>query len=120
MRRCPAAGHVTRNGTRIPIPGCDTGCFNAIYAADGQGGPLDAAPYGEVYDGSSLVMTTELTPGGPRSQSILTYSQATDPTSPWYDNMTKLYSQKKWVSLPYTAAQLAQDHGEKSETVTVP
>ena len=34
--------------------------------------------------------------------------------------MTKLYSQKKWVSLPYTAAQLAQDHGAKSETVTVP
>ena len=27
--------HVTRDGTRIPIPGCDTGCFNAIYAADG-------------------------------------------------------------------------------------
>ncbi len=112
--------HVTRNGTRIPIPGCDTGCFNAIYAADGGGGPLDAAPYGEVYDGSSLVMTTELTPGGPVSQGILTYSQATDPTSPWYDNMTKLYSQKKWVSLPFTAAQLAHDHGAKSETVAAP
>jgi acyl-homoserine-lactone acylase len=112
--------HVTRNGTRIPIPGCDTGCFNAIYAADGQGGPLAAAPYGEVYDGSSLVMTTELTPSGPVSQGILTYSQATDPTSPWYDNLTKLYSQKKWVVLPYTAAQLAQVHGAKSETVTAP
>ena len=112
--------HVTRNGTRIPIPGCDTGCFNAIYAADGGGGPLDAAPYGEVYEGSSLVMTTELTPGGPVSQGILTYSQATDSTSPWYDNMTKLYSQKKWVSLPFTAAQLAQDHGAKSETVVAP
>ncbi len=109
--------HATRNGTKIPIPGCDTGCFNAIYAADGQGGPLDAAPYGEVFEGSSLVMTTELTPGGPVAQGILTYSQATDPTSPWYDNMTKLYSQKKWVPLPYTAAQLAQDHGTKTETV---
>ncbi len=110
--------HVTRHGTKIPIPGCDTGCFNAIYAADGQGGPLNAAPYGEVYDGSSLVMTTELTPGGPVSQGILTYSQATNPTSPWYDNMTKLYSQKKWISLPYTTAQLAKDHGAESETVT--
>lgn len=109
--------HVTRNGTRIPIPGCDTGCFNAIYAADGTGGPLNAAPYGGVYDGSSLVLTTELTPGGPVSQGILTYSQATDPTSPWYDNMTKLYSQKKWVPLPYSASQLAQDHGTRTVTV---
>ena len=112
--------HVTRRGVRIPIPGCDTGCFNAIYAADGQGGPLDAAAYGEVYDGSSLVMTTELTPTGPEAQGILTYSQATDPTSPWYDNMTTLYSQKKWVSLPYTTEQLAQDHGARSVTLQAP
>jgi len=109
--------HVTRNGTRIPIPGCNTGCFNVINAADGQGGPLDAAPYGEVYRGSSLVLTTELTPAGPVAQGILTYSQATDPTSPWYDNMTTLYSQKKWVPLPYAAAQLAQDHEAKTVTV---
>ncbi len=109
--------HATRNGVKIPIPGCDTGCFNAIYAADGQGGPLSAAPYGEVYDGSSMVMTTELTKSGPVSQGILTYSQATDPTSPWFANMTKLYSQKKWVPLAYTAAQLAQDHG--AHTITV-
>jgi acyl-homoserine-lactone acylase len=112
--------HVTRNGARIPIPGCDTGCFNAIYAADGQGGPLDAAPYGEVYEGSSLVMTTELTPTGPVAQGILTYSEATDPTSPWYDNMTTLYSQKKWVSLPYTAEQLARDRGARSVTLSAP
>ena len=103
--------HATRNGVRIPIPGCDTGCFNAIYSADGQGGPLDAAPYGEVYDGSSLVMTTELTPNGPVSQGILTYSQATDPTSPWYANMTKFYSKGLWVPLPYTSAQLARAGG---------
>jgi acyl-homoserine-lactone acylase len=61
-----------RHGSKIPIPGCDTGCFNAIYASDGLGGPLDDAPYGEVYDGSSLVMTTELTPNGPKSEGILT------------------------------------------------
>ncbi|HEY5334784.1 MAG TPA: penicillin acylase family protein, partial [Mycobacteriales bacterium] len=110
--------HADRNGTNIPIPGCDTGCFNAIYANDGQGGPLSSAPYGEVYDGSSLVMTTELTPKGPVSQGILTYSQATDPTSPWYANLTKLYSQKKWVDLPFTQAQLAKDKGAHTVTVS--
>ena len=51
-----------------------------------------------------------LTPGGPQSQGILTYSQASDPTSPWYSNMTKLYAQARWVSLPYTAAALAASH----------
>ncbi len=110
--------HVTRNGTTIPIPGCDTGCFNAIYASDGQGGPLADFPYGTVNDGSSLVMTTELTKSGPISQGILTYSQATDPTSPWYDNMTKLYSQKQWVTLAYTPAQLAAEHGNTTTVVT--
>ncbi|HEX7354490.1 MAG TPA: penicillin acylase family protein [Mycobacteriales bacterium] len=112
--------HATRNGTAIPVPGCDTGCFNAIYAADGQGGPLSAAPYGEVVDGSSLVMTTELTRSGPVSQGILTYSQATNPTSPWYANMTTLYSQGRWVNLPYTSAQLAQDRGARTVTLTLP
>lgn len=112
--------HATRNGVKIPIPGCDTGCFNAIYASDGQGGPLAAFPYGQVNDGSSLVMTTELTPSGPVSQGILTYSQATDPTSPWFANMTKLYSKGLWVPLAYTPAQLAQAGGGTNLTLDAP
>jgi acyl-homoserine-lactone acylase len=111
--------HATRNSAKIPIPGCDTGCFNAIYANDATTtNAIDAAPYGEVYAGSSLVMTTELTPNGPVAQGILTYSQATDPTSPWYANMTQLYSKGQWVSLPYTAAQLAKDRGTHTTTLS--
>jgi acyl-homoserine-lactone acylase len=103
--------HATRGRARIPIPGCDSGCFNAIYAADGLStSPSTQAPYGEVYTGSSLVMTTELNPGGPRSQGILTYSQATDPTSPWFANMTRLYSAKRWVKLAYTPSELRRGH----------
>jgi acyl-homoserine-lactone acylase len=109
--------HATRNGAKIPIPGCDTGCFNAIYPNTGSTNPVVADPYGEVYAGSSLVMTTELTPHGPVSQGILTYSQATDPTSPWYANMTRLYSEGRWVSLPYTSAQLARDRGARTVTL---
>ena len=126
--------HATRNGVKIPIPGCDTGCFNAIYSNSGAMGALVAKaiysnlnatgtvvadPYGEVYLGSSLVMTTELTSHGPVSQGILTYSQATDPTSPWYANMTRLYSAGRWVSLPYTSAQLARAHGTRTVTLNV-
>ncbi len=106
------------NGDRIPIHGCDTGCFNAIYASDGSGGPLSADPYGEVYDGSSLVMTTELTPTGPVSEGILTYSQSTDPTSPWASNMSKLYSQRQWVPLRFTPSALAHDRGATTSVLT--
>jgi acyl-homoserine-lactone acylase len=116
---------------RIPIPGCpgepssgqQPGCFNAIYSPDATpatAGPVNGGPYGQVNDGSSLVMTTQLTRGGPVSQGILTYSQATDPTSPWYANMTRLYSAGRWVTLPYTARELAYDHPRAPLTLQAP
>jgi acyl-homoserine-lactone acylase len=54
------------------------------------------------------------------SEGILTYSQATDPTSRWYSNMTKLYSRGKWVKLPYTASELGRDHPLKPMTLQAP
>jgi acyl-homoserine-lactone acylase len=115
---------------RIPIPGCigessgqGMGCFAAIYAADdtpATAGPVNGGSYGEVVDGSSLVMTTQLNPSGPVSQGILTYSQASDPTSPWYENMTKLYSKGKWVKLPYTASALKASRPEKALELQAP
>lgn len=113
---------------KIPIPGCpgegpNTGCFNAIYAPDGtplRAGPVSGGPYSQVNDGSSLVMTTQLNPSGPVSQGILTYSQATDPTSPWYSNMTRLYSRGKWVRLAYTASQLRRERHERPLVLRAP
>lgn len=103
--------HSTKGSDVIPIHGCATGCFNAIYPGLGTNDPFYPGNYGEVGDGSSLVMTTELTPDGPVSEGIVTYSQATDPASPYYANMTKLYSLKKWVPFAYTANQLAALRG---------
>jgi len=99
--------HSTKGSDVIPIHGCDTGCFNAIYTSVGTNDPFLPGDYGEVGDGSSLVMTTELTRSGPESEGIVTYSQATNPASPYYATMTKLYSKKKWVPFAYTAKQLA-------------
>ena len=99
------------------------GCFNAIYSPDGTpgtAGPVNGGPYGQVDDGSSLVLTTQLSPSGPVSEGILTYSQATDPTSRWYSNLTRLYSRGKWVSLPYTAHQLQRDHPLTAVTLQAP
>jgi acyl-homoserine-lactone acylase len=107
-------------GLKIPVPGCDTGCLNVVDSADGTGGPFDAFPYGQAYHGSSVVMTTELTRQGPVSQGILTYSQATDTRSADHATMTKLYSQGKWASLPYTSAQMAADQGSSSLRLSAP
>jgi acyl-homoserine-lactone acylase len=103
--------HASRGDVKIPVHGCDTGCFNAIYAATGLStNPTTQDSYGEVYTGSSLVMTTALDPSGPTSQAILTYSQATDPTSPWFANLTHLYSRKGWVKLAYTPNALRRSN----------
>jgi len=90
---------VTRNGEVIEIHGGPeaAGVFNKVDAR--YSGP---AGYPEVTgSSSSWVMTTELTADGPVARGILTYSIATDPTSPHFSDMTKLYSDKQWVDLPY-------------------
>ena len=50
---------------RIPIHGC-AGCFQSVQASDGIPGLLDG-PYGQVGQGSSLVLTAELRKSGPAS-----------------------------------------------------
>ena len=99
-----------RGKRKIPIHGCFQ-CYQAITTSNGQ--PSQNAPYGEVIAGSSMVLTTELTKRGPRSEGILTYSQATDPTSRWFANQTGLFSRKRWVPMRFTAAQLARDRGAR-------
>ncbi len=109
--------HATRGSLKIPIHGCSSGCFQNIAASSGMPAAQNA-PYGEVYTGSSFVMTTELTRSGPRAQGILTYSQAEDPTSPWFANLTKLFSQKRWVPLRYTSAALRSNRGARTRRLT--
>ena len=113
LRHVQKATRATRD---IPIHGC-LGCFQYIIAADGDPNanePPRGAPYGEVIAGSSLVMTTELNKAGPRSWGILTYSQATDPTSPWFANMTRLFSAKRWVPMRFSPSQLGADRGARA------
>lgn len=40
------------------------------------------------------------------ARTILTYSQYEDPASPWSDDQTRMFSQEKWVSFPWTPAQI--------------
>ena len=92
--------YVQRNGVRIPIDGCqgtalvfEQGCFNLQFD--------DPRPDGtyEPRHGTSFVMAvTWNRHGQPQARTILTYSQSSDPTSRWYDDQTKLFSNKQWIT----------------------
>jgi acyl-homoserine-lactone acylase len=99
--------YVVRNGQQIPIHGGPggVGVFNAINNS------LSGTP-GRGYDvphGSSYIQTVTWDQNGPKAAIILTYSQSTDPASPHYKDMTELYSQKGWVDVRYTEADILAD-----------
>jgi len=103
----------------IPIHGCWQ-CFQRVDAANetpisvpGPAGILEHGPYGQVTNGPNMILTIELRKDGPRAEGILAPSQATDRTSPWYANMTRLFSKKGWVRLRFTAGELARDRGAR-------
>lgn len=94
-----------KNGVFIPIHGCshDEGCFNQI-----SNRLLPDNTYEPVL-GSSFVMAVSFTDAGPVAKSVLTYSQSTNPASPWYADQTVMFSQKQWVDMRYTEADIASD-----------
>lgn len=92
-----------RNDEVIPVHGgSEAGIFNYLLA------PLDTATatYPDTTYGASFVMAAELTPEGPRSRTILTYSQSTNRTSPHFADQTRLYSTKTWVETKFTEADV--------------
>ena len=44
---------------------------------------------------------------GPVADGLLSYSQSTDPASPYYADQTWLYSRKQWNHLPFSDADIA-------------
>ncbi|MEV0612078.1 penicillin acylase family protein [Nonomuraea sp. NPDC050404] len=92
----------------LPIPGCTEfeGCFDRVRMR----GPLDAnGRYPDVDTGSSFMMAVELTPGGPRTRTILTYSLSANPSSPHHADQTALFSRGEWVTGRFTDAEIKAD-----------
>ena len=95
--------YVTRNGQRIPLHGGTnpSGNLNII------GAPFaGAAGYPNVTSGTSWVQVTEFTAGGPKVRGVMAYSQSTNPDSPHYSDMTRAYSDKRWIELPFKQADV--------------
>lgn len=102
-----------RNGERIPIPGSD-GMFSfgviSSRLVDGEG-------YSDIPTGNSYIQTVGWDGSEcPDAYAVLTYSQSSDPASAHYADMTRLYSEGKWVDMPYCADDVEADKiGEATE-----
>lgn len=94
----------TRGDTRIPIHGGagPEGVFNVITVESLE----PEKGWTSIRHGASWVYVVEFTDAGPKSEGLLTYSQATDPTSPHHSDQTELYSRKGWDDLRFTEASV--------------
>ncbi|RLA57310.1 MAG: hypothetical protein DRR04_13020, partial [Gammaproteobacteria bacterium] len=72
--------------------------------------------YSEIRHGNSYLQTIGWDGSEcPDAYGILTYSQSTDPASAHYADMTRLYSGKGWVDLPFCEGDRdAQEIGRES------
>jgi acyl-homoserine-lactone acylase len=67
--------------------------------------------------GSSYVQIVGFDEDGPVADAVLSYSQSTDPNSPFYADQTLLYSDKEWVRLPFSDPEI--EAGRIGETLTI-
>jgi acyl-homoserine-lactone acylase len=106
-----APGDVQKGPGGVPIhggPGDPNGDFNAIYATFNPGKGFDP-----VTEGSSYVQAVTWHKGPcPDARTILTYSLSTNPHSPFFDDQTKMFSRKQWVTQRFCTADV------KKHTVT--
>ncbi|MCC5575074.1 penicillin acylase family protein [Microtetraspora sp. AC03309] len=97
-------GEAQRYGS-VPVPGCTEGegCFDRIRT----GGSLSKeGRYPDVNTGSSFMMAVELTPAGPRTRTVLTYSLSASSASPHHADQTELFSRGQWVTERFTEAEI--------------
>jgi len=101
-----------RNGEKI-----------AIHGGPGPAGVLNAMQSNPTPDGfvpvhgSSYMQVVGFDATGPVAQSMLSYSQSTNPESPHYADGTHAFSEKRWLKLPFTPAEIAAQR--EGATVTI-
>ena len=68
---------------------------------------LSDGEYNITYGNSYIQTVTWNEDGTPKAEGFVTYSQSTDPASPYHSDMTEAYSEKQWISFPYTEEDIA-------------
>jgi acyl-homoserine-lactone acylase len=109
-----------RGEERIPIHGGPgvVGVFNAINTV---WDPPRGNTYNNVPSGSSFVMAAQFTddPDCPvDTRTILTYSQSTNPNSPYFADQTRMFSRKEWKDEAYCEDEIAADPNLEVQTIS--
>jgi acyl-homoserine-lactone acylase len=113
-----AVQYVSYHGSRITIPGGPgdpDGIFNAIYVDSEPGDSLTAPDSGSSF---IQVVTWRKHAACPTGSTILTYSESSNPASPFYADQTKLFSKKQWLPDRFCQSQIDADPNLKVVTVT--
>ncbi|UAB77121.1 penicillin acylase family protein [Erythrobacter sp. SCSIO 43205] len=94
-----------------------------IHGATGLAGILNMQESREVeggltpVHGSSYIQIVGFDTDGPVADAVLSYSQSTNPASPFYADQTRLYSAKDWHRLPFSDEEI--EAARIGETVTI-
>lgn len=93
------------SGQRVPIHGGDEfeGVLNKM---ETQGQPLIVPGGYRVNFGSSYLQAVTFDAKGPVAYGLLTYGQGSSAESPFAYDQLPLFSAKRWVALPYQAADI--------------
>ncbi len=91
-----------------PIPVFGGNGFEGAFTIAARGNLVDGR-YPVTYGNSYIQTVTWDDNGDPVAEGFVTYSQSTDPASPYFQNMTEAYSAKEWIPWRYTEAQITAD-----------
>jgi len=102
-----------RGEQRIPIHGGGGDqIYNAIYSA-----PLGDGQLGVFYGASTLTVVS-FEERVPKARGFLTYSQSSNPESPFFADQTRRFSEKAWIDLPFSEAAIHADPSYTSRLVS--
>ncbi len=94
--------------TPIPVFGGE-GFEGSFTIASSRSDDLSDGTYDVTFGNSYIQTVTWREDGTPLAEGFVTYSQSTDPASPWFSDMTEAYSQKRWIRFPWTDREIAAD-----------
>ena len=104
--------HSGVNDQTIPIFGAGgaIGAFTIAEDTERELDPSTLGPDGYRIDfGNSYIQAVTWDSGGVHAEGFLTYSQSTDPASPYYADFTEAYSQQNWHRFPFHPSEIAAE-----------
>lgn len=95
----------SKNGEKIPMHGGfgGEGVFNVASSSQNSDGT-----YGPVTNGPTYMQAVTFDSNGPVVDALLAFSQAGDTTRPFHRDQTRRYSDKNWIRLPFSAADISR------------